>query len=284
MKGNERNGYTFMRQWFDFAYQHPDKITPTHAALYFWLIQLNNSLDWKLKFGVPTVHTMEVLGIKSYKTYRKAFDELKSWGFIELVTKSTNQHTANVIALVKFTQADTKASPKQLPKQDDIDKPIETIETIETLETPKAGLISKIVELYFQVDSGAVNTDPDQSLKAATRFLEIFEKESPGLGADDALAAMRQFFENCLSISDNWLRPQMSLPIIVKYFNRIKKTLEQPSSHGATNLEIATIIAKRFGSNSPGKSVNADWYNDNSKPGTSPDLGKVDTENYLNEQ
>ena len=143
-------------------------------------------------------------------------------------------------------------------------------------------LISKILDLYFQVDTCAVNTDPEQNRTAATSLLEIFEKESPGLGADDTLAVMRQFFENCLSISDNWLRPQMSLPIIVKYFNRIKKTLEQPSAHGATNLEIATIIAKRFGSNSPGKSVNADW--DNYKPGTSPDLSKVDSSNRLNEQ
>lgn len=263
MKGNERNGYTFMRQWFDFAYQNPEKVAPVHAALYFWLIQLNNTLDWKDAFNLPTYHSMEVIGIRNYKTYKKALDDLIKWGFVSLLTKSKNQHTANVVALVIFT----KASPKQVQGSATIVKPIETIETF---ETPKAGLISKIVDLYFQVDTGAVNTDPEKSITAATRFLEIFEKENPGLGADDTLAVMGQFFENCLSISDNWLRRQMSLPTIVQYFNRIKKTLEQPSAHGAPN------------SDSQGKSINADW--DNYKPGTSPDLSKVDNSNRLNEQ
>lgn len=273
MKGNERNGYTFMRQWFDFAYQHPDKITPTHAALYFWLIQLNNSLDWKLKFGVPTVHTMEVLGIKSYKTYRKAFDELKGWGFIELVTKSTNQHTANVIALVKFTQADTKASPKQLPKQDDIVKPLQTDKPFETLKTPNEGLPEKILNLFIDAHGSYIILTPQQretELAAAQTLIDALEKTTPGLNEAEILKHFREYFVNkCINTPDEFIRKQISLPTIVKYFNRI-------------NSAAVTSKGGTFVSDRSGKYSDSDWGRI-PRAGTSPDLSKVDNSNLLNE-
>lgn len=55
---------------------------------------------------------MEVLGIKNYRTYKKYFDDLVKWKFIRVVQESKNQYTANVIALVKNTQANTKALDK----------------------------------------------------------------------------------------------------------------------------------------------------------------------------
>jgi len=248
-----------MKQWFDFAYQNPDKVAPIHAALYFWLIQLNNTLNWKDKFGVPTFHAMEVLGIKNYRTFKRAFDDLQKWNFIHLLTRSTNQHTANVVALVKFTQADTKASPKQVQSTATIDKPLETIETIKTLETPTGDdLPFKILNLFIEVHGNYIVIDSKQQeaeLSAAQTLLAAFKKDTPGLSEEDTLEAMRVFFQTtCLNTPDNWLRPQLSLPIIVKYLNRLKNSASGPygqkrnkdGTTPATNEELARIMSKYF--------------------------------------
>ena len=110
-------GYDLTRQWWDFVHSSEHKIKPEHHALYFYAMELCNRLGWKKRFGMPTSMTMEAIGIRSYKTYIKVFKDLCEWGMFELLEKSSNQHSANVIALAIFTEADTKASPKQTPKQ-----------------------------------------------------------------------------------------------------------------------------------------------------------------------
>ena len=98
-----------MRNWFDNSFQHPDKIKTRHTALYMYIIDHANRLGWKEKFGLPTVYTMEAIGILNYRTYDKTLQDLIEWGFIDLIHKSRNQHSANVIALVKNTKAKSKA-------------------------------------------------------------------------------------------------------------------------------------------------------------------------------
>jgi hypothetical protein len=71
----KNNGYALSRKWFDYAFENPEKINSHHAALWFWIIELCNRFGWKEKFGLPTVHTMEVLGIKSYNTYKATFND-----------------------------------------------------------------------------------------------------------------------------------------------------------------------------------------------------------------
>jgi len=101
--------FELMRNWFDNSFQHPDKIKTRHTALYMYIIDHANRLGWKEKFGLPTVYTMEAIGILNYRTYDKTLQDLIEWGFVNLVHKSRNQHSANVIALVKNTKAESKA-------------------------------------------------------------------------------------------------------------------------------------------------------------------------------
>jgi hypothetical protein len=115
------NSYSLTSVWFQFAFDNPEKVKPGHHALYFWCIELCNSLGWKEKFGLPTQHTMDVLGIKNYKTYSNHLHDLVDFGFINFVQLSKNQYTSNIIALVKNTKAlpkaYTKALSKHIPKQ-----------------------------------------------------------------------------------------------------------------------------------------------------------------------
>ncbi|MFV8226219.1 hypothetical protein [Christiangramia aquimixticola] len=126
-------GYEITRKWFDFSFDNPDKVKPRHTALYLYSADLCNRLGWKRKFGLPTATTMEATGIGNYNTYKKTFDDLVDWGFIELILKSKNQHSSNVIALCKNAEAKNKALDKAVMNQSrstvGIDKP-QTLKTI----------------------------------------------------------------------------------------------------------------------------------------------------------
>lgn len=115
------NGYDLSRQWWDFAYNSGHNVKPEHHAVYLYAVELCNRLGWKQKFAIPTTMTMEAVGIRSYKTYINVFRDLCEWGVIELHEKSSNQYSANVIALVIFTEAQSKALDKailnHLPEQ-----------------------------------------------------------------------------------------------------------------------------------------------------------------------
>lgn len=106
--------YSLSRNFWDYSFENPDRIKPNHAAIYFFAIEHCNRLGWKEKFGLPTTMVMEAVGIKNYKTYHNTLMDLIEIGFIKLVEKSKNQYSANVIALVKFTKAPTKALDKAL--------------------------------------------------------------------------------------------------------------------------------------------------------------------------
>lgn len=113
---NEINGYTLSRDWFDFCFENPEKIKPRHTALYFFAIEHCNRLGWKKKYGLPTTMAMEAIGISSYNTYKKTFDDLVEWGFINLIQKSENQYSSNKIALSKFDKPLDKSLDKALSK------------------------------------------------------------------------------------------------------------------------------------------------------------------------
>ncbi len=104
--------YDLMKSWFDFCFENPEKINPSHSALYFFALSHCNRLGWKSKFGLPTTMTMEAIGIKSYNTYIKTFNELSVFGFIKIIEKSKNQYSSNIIALSKFDKALDKALDK----------------------------------------------------------------------------------------------------------------------------------------------------------------------------
>jgi hypothetical protein len=108
--------FKLSRNWFEFCFNNPDKIKPSHSAIYFFAIEHCNRLGWKDKFGFPSQMVMEAVGIKNWRTYSKALNELVEFGFVEMVEISKNQYSSNIIAIVKNTEAPTKALDKALQK------------------------------------------------------------------------------------------------------------------------------------------------------------------------
>lgn len=109
-------GYELSRNWFNWSFDNPDLVKPIHSAVYFFAIEHCNRLGWKEKFGFPSQMVMEAIGVKNWRTYSKALNDLVDFGFIKMIEISKNQYSSNIIAIVKNTKAPTKASTKALDK------------------------------------------------------------------------------------------------------------------------------------------------------------------------
>jgi hypothetical protein len=148
------NSYELSRRFWDFAFENPDRIKPIHAAIYFFAIEHCNRLGWKEKFGLPSQMVMEAIGVKNWRTYSQGLNELIEFDFIKLIEKSTNQYSSNIIAIVNFTKADTKALDKALQKhgtkQGQSIVSIDKQETIEQETNNNIDIVEIDYEFYFK--------------------------------------------------------------------------------------------------------------------------------------
>ena len=143
---NELNSYQLSRTFFDWCFENPEKISPTHIAMYFFIIEHCNRLGWKDKFGLPTVMVKDAIGIRNFRTYAKTLNDLVEWGFIIMIEKSKNQYSSNIIAIVADAKAPTKALDKAMQKQ--IQKQSNSIVSIDKQETIEHRTINKTNTIY----------------------------------------------------------------------------------------------------------------------------------------
>jgi len=116
MKEQRLNGYELSRVFFDWCFENPELVNPNHIAIYFFAVEHCNRLGWKTKFGFPTQMAMDAIGIKKNQTYIKYFNDLCEWGFFELVQKSKNQWSANIISIRHAIPKNGKALDKAIHK------------------------------------------------------------------------------------------------------------------------------------------------------------------------
>ena len=111
------NIYAFYRDFWDFAFENPEKIKPGHVAVYCFAIEHRNRLGWKEKFGFPSQMAMDAIGIKKHETYIQFFNDLVDWGFFKLIEKSKNQYSANIISLGKAPVKNEKSLDSAIIKK-----------------------------------------------------------------------------------------------------------------------------------------------------------------------
>ncbi len=180
------NGYEFSRAWFDFSFSHPTKIKPNHTAIYFFAIERCNRLGWKNEFGFPTDLAMEALGIKNYKTYICALQDLVDWGFIKWIQKSKNQYTANIIVLVINNKPVLKALDKAMSNHNtkQIYSSSEGIASIDKQVNYKPiNLKTLEKKLLIEVKNSEVGDNQKLAFKWAIKFQQLFLKNLKNKGA-----------------------------------------------------------------------------------------------------
>lgn len=163
------NGYELSRNWFDWCFENPEKINPNHSALYFFCIEHCNRLGWKEKFGLPTIMVMEAIGIKSYNTYIKTFNDLISFGFIDLIEKSRNQHSSNIIALSKNNKALDKALDKATVKH--------MTKQVKSTEQSKCSIDKPITNNQEPITSNIKKDKKGIVIPSISEFMDYYKNE-----------------------------------------------------------------------------------------------------------
>lgn len=141
------NGYSLSRNFFNWCFENPDKIKPVHIAMYFFALEHCNRLGWKEKFGFPRDIVMENIGIKSYNTFIKTLNDLVDFGFIEMVEKSKNQYSANIIAISNFDKALDKALINHVTTQKE--SIYQSTDTIIKQVNNKNNKNNKLADIFF---------------------------------------------------------------------------------------------------------------------------------------
>ena len=177
---NELNSYQLSRTFFDWCFENPEKISPTHIAMYFFIIEHCNRLGWKEKFGLPTVMVKDAIGIRNFRTYAKTLNDLVEWGFIIMIEKSKNQYSSNIIAIVSDAKAHTKAPAKALDKavQKHIQKQSKSIVSINKQETIKQITYNKVVDEILISLKDLFDEDYLTSDKTKVMFNKLLKKYS----------------------------------------------------------------------------------------------------------
>lgn len=114
--GGTMDIFKLYRSFWNWCFENPSKIKPTHIAIYSFAIEHCNRLGWKKEFGFPTTMVMEAIGVRSYSVYKRHLDEIIDFGFIEMIEASKNQYSSNIIALKENDNAPNKALDKALDK------------------------------------------------------------------------------------------------------------------------------------------------------------------------
>lgn len=156
--------FQLYQSFWDWAFDNPEIIKPHMAAIYSFAIQRCNLLGWKEKFGLPTREAMEATGIKSYDSYKTHLGSLVQYGFIEMISRSKNQYSSNVIRLIQ-RQSETKPLGY-------------AVRTIPNIETPIVKILDPIKTISDNVDPADI---PDLPAFGQIRN----EYESRGLLWDD---------------------------------------------------------------------------------------------------
>ena len=223
---------------------------------------------WIVDFAIAQIYLgmdMPVTRVEALKQFNKdevrivEFDDGKKWfikPFVEFQYGELNQnnrvHSSIIGILNKYNLLDNQFKPLTSPLQGAKDK-------VKDKDTGngnilKGDFLDEIITAYVDASGGdylVVNRGKERT--AAGKLLNIYKKKYPEATSEETLQSLTAYFRACIAIPDTWLSNNMSLTIIISKFNEINKILKNGSKrktgngNGATDEELATIIAKNFG-------------------------------------
>jgi hypothetical protein len=111
--------------------------------------------------------------------------------------------------------------------------------------------INQIVNIFVKEHGNYEIITPGKEREMAGKILGLYKKKYPDSTSKETLKGLQEYFRLCININDSWLSNNMSLSTIVSKFNEINKILRNGTNkklNGATNEQIASLLAAKLGS------------------------------------
>ncbi len=258
-------GYELSRNWFDWAFENPDLVNSNDTALFMWLIEKNNRCGWSEKFSITSTENMLACGFRTYPPYKKSFDKLVEFGFIEIVRKSQNQYQTNIIAISKNEKATTKALDKALlnhsikhvettqesnsestfdinkqqtskpeTKKPQTNKPISDLK--KSVHPSFSFIKNAFLSYYLEQKKLNYNWQPIDGTKTNSIIKKIlFQVKTTypdTLPENEEKKINDGFIFIIKNLNDNWIIENLSLAIIDSKFNTIISKIKNPTKNG----------------------------------------------------
>lgn len=178
--------FKLTRAFWDYAFENPEKIKPNHCALYLFIVEHCNRLGWKHKFGLPTTMVKDAIGIRSYNTYITTLNDLVEFGLIDIIERSKNQYSSNIVAISNFNNALDKALDKALIKHStkQSESTIQSIDSIDKQDTIiPINNIQHTKEVFGDIEISSINNQEQKRKKVSQKkeinlpieFVEIWD-------------------------------------------------------------------------------------------------------------
>lgn len=118
---------------------------------------------------------------------------------------------------------------------------------ISKLPSKSADFIDQIIDCFVTEHGNYEILNRGKERAAASKLLQQYHKKFPAANSEETLHALKTYFSACVKIDDNWLRENMSLPIIISKFNQINTILRNGklrghSSKASDNSTVEDIV------------------------------------------
>lgn len=114
--------------------------------------------------------------------------------------------------------------------------------------------IDQILDCFIQEHGSYELLNKGKERNAIAKILQVYKEKYPAATSEETIEGLRAYFKQCINIPDVWLMNNMSPSIIVSKFNEINKILRNGTykkTVGATNQQLAELLAIKLGSDSP---------------------------------
>lgn len=200
----------------------------------------------------------ENTGISS-QSIRTCLNRLKSTN--EITITSTNKYS--IITITKYEDYQIKnlnsnqqtnqqltnnqpATNQQLTTNKN-NKKIKKIKEVPVSAKP-TDFIDQVIDLFVKAHGNYEIVSIGKERSAAGKIVAIYKKKYPESTSEEVLSGLEQYFKRCVSINDNWLKSNMSLPIILDKFNTINNILKNGTNKGSgtTDEELADLLYQKI--------------------------------------
>ena len=98
--------------------------------------------------------------------------------------------------------------------------------------------VDKVVNAFADAHGDYTIINRGKERAAAGKLLKLYKQKYPDADSEKTIEGLRTYFKLCVNIEDNWLRQNMTLPLIVSKFNEINAVLNGKSKKSATDAGL----------------------------------------------